>query len=195
MSKATGFLFPWRNTFRRLELERHWWHRLAVVLFFVALVPVLLCSWVIADEADSPVHSFGGDIQHWEVMSPPPDGYTIGPDVTPLTSPPDSNALGQGKIAIPLGDVNLPNADVRKTIEMPDGKTTTYLGTTSDETIKAEWRRKLNIATTKAALLGFGIAVLLTLIFSYLLQVGYRVVLYVIYGAKAGTAPGATATD
>jgi hypothetical protein len=82
-----------------------------------------------------------------------------------------------------------PPPTIQKTIEMPGGKIATYPGTTSDEAIKAEWKHKFNAATTKAALLGLVIAVLVTMAFSYLLQASYRALLYVIYGAKAGAAP------
>ncbi|MBN9615620.1 MAG: hypothetical protein J0G35_08615 [Acidobacteriales bacterium] len=60
-------------------------------------------------------------------------------------------------------------ADIRKTIELPNGENATYPGTTSDEAIKIEWKHKRNIAEAQAALLGLGIAVLMAVIFSYLL--------------------------
>lgn len=201
MRKIIGFLFPWVPTFKRLELEKRWWHRLAVVLFFIALAPLLLYSWVIGDDANSPVHSSGGEIQYWEIAPPLPGGYTIVPAISPNAPPPDSNVIGYGEIATPLGNTfdvlaaNARNSDLRKTIEMPDGTTVTYPGTASDEAIKSAWIHKLRIATAKAVMLGFGIAVLATLIFSYMLQVGYRAVLYVIYGAKAGAGAGAPAAD
>jgi hypothetical protein len=72
---------------------------------------------------------------------------------------------------------------------MPDGTTVTFPGTTPDETINAEWEHRLNTATTKSALYGFGWAVLVTVLFSYLFQAAYRALVYVIYGAKAKAAP------
>ena len=72
---------------------------------------------------------------------------------------------------------------------MPDGKTATYPEATSDETIMAEWRHKLHMAEIRAAWLGFCIATLVTVLFSYLLQASYRALLYVIYGAKARVDP------
>ena len=135
------------------------------------LVSTFLFSWVIGNEASSPVHSFEQEVHHWVG----PNGMLFDLDsFQPLdsTAPPTP-----------------PPPTVQKTIEMPDGKTVAYPGTTSDEAIKAEWRHKLNIATAKAALSGFGIALLVTVIFSYLLQASYRELLYVIYGAKAGAAP------
>jgi hypothetical protein len=168
MRRIIGCLFPWRKTIRRLELENHWWHRLAVVLFFVTLIAMFLFSWVIGDDVDSPSNSYDSEIHDW--------GGTGGTLFDLSTFQPlDNNSS-------PVA----PPPIVQKTIEMPDGKTVTYPGITSDETVKAEWKHRLNVATTKAALLGFAIAVLTTVIFSYLLQAGYRVVLYVIYGAIAG---------
>ncbi len=67
---------------------------------------------------------------------------------------------------------------------MPDGKTASFPATTSDDAIKLEWKHKLKLAEVQAALLGLGIAILVTLAFSYLLQAGYRALLYVIYGAE-----------
>jgi hypothetical protein len=105
---------------------------------------------------------------------------------------PDASSFDRSKVAIPLASVPLAptghvdSKDVRKTIEMPDGKTMTYPGTTPDEKINAEWQHRRNIATAKAALFGFGIAVLATVLFSYLLQAAYRALVYVIYGRKAG---------
>lgn len=78
---------------------------------------------------------------------------------------------------------------------MPNGETATYLGTTPDATIEGDWEHQRHLATLKAVLLGFGWAVLATLIFSYLLQAAYRALVYVIYGAKAGPTPDAPITQ
>lgn len=87
MRKVIGFLFPWRATFKRLELEKQWWHRLAVVVFFVALVPTLLYSWAIGDDAHTPVNSFESNIHHWGRFSN--DGILF--DIDSM-QPLDSNA-------------------------------------------------------------------------------------------------------
>ena len=169
MSKIVLILFPWKKTFKRLGLESRWWHRLAVVLFSITLVVAFLFSWAIADDAIAPTYSFDQDIHHWAVS----DGAMYDLDsFQPVanTSQPEQP----------------PTPTIQKTIEMPDGKITTYPGTTSDEAIKADWQHKLSTATHKALILGFMIAVLVTLAFSYLLQASYRALLYVIYGAKAG---------
>ena len=36
--QAATIVFPFKQTFRRLELERRWWHRLCVVIFFATLL-------------------------------------------------------------------------------------------------------------------------------------------------------------
>jgi hypothetical protein len=47
-------LFPWKGTIRRLELGKRWWHRLAVVVFFVVLIATLLVTWYRVGEF--PIH-------------------------------------------------------------------------------------------------------------------------------------------
>jgi hypothetical protein len=193
MSKIVGVLFPWRKTFKRLDLEKRWWQRLAVVLFSLALVIAFWFSLALGDDAYSPVHSFQQDINYWEILPPPPDGSVIDTSnqPTPTTDPPDASSFDRRKIAAPLsaplalgGQVS--SQYLRKTIQMPNGTTATYPGTKPDEAIKADWQRQLKTATHKALILGFVVAVLVTLAFSYLLQASYRALLYVIYGAKAG---------
>jgi len=45
--QAASIAFPFRQTFRRLELEKRWWHRLCVVLFFaVLLCTAVFTAWV-----------------------------------------------------------------------------------------------------------------------------------------------------
>jgi hypothetical protein len=201
MSKLVGVLFPWGRTFKRLELKERWWHRLAVVLFSIALIPSFLFSWVIGNEANVPIHSFDQDIHYWG-----PNGVPTGIELDLNSVQPLGNASptqtaqtpSQRSASVPSSLAGLtfgssppapPLPTIQKTIEMPDGKTATYSGNTSDEAIKAEWKHKLKIATAKAALLGFGVAVLVTVVFSYLLQASYRALLYVIYGANGGATP------
>lgn len=42
--RASSIAYPYRQTFRRLELERRWWHRLCVVIFSVVLAGTLPLS-------------------------------------------------------------------------------------------------------------------------------------------------------
>lgn len=193
--KIVGFWFPWRKTFRQLELQKRWWHRLAIVLFFTAIGPVFLISWAIGNRLDPPFNFVEGDIQCWEILPTPPRGFTPDQPVTPATPPPDASFVGQGRVAVPMKDASdklaaqARKSESLKTVEMPDGTTATYPGTLSDETINAEWRHKLNMAEVQQALLGFGIAVLMTIASSYLIQAAYRLLLYVIFGAKAKNVP------
>ncbi len=179
LGNAKSLLFPIRSTVRRLELEQRWWHRLAVVFFFVALVPILLSSSVLGYDMCEPEHDYIQEIHYWGGGGP--NGFLF-----------DLNSYQ------PL-DNTAPAAPrpptVQKTIEMPDGKTEWFPGSTSDDAINAEWNRRSNRANVKAFSLGFGIAVVLTLIFGYFLQGCYRLLLYVIYGAKARNASDTTASS
>lgn len=180
MRKFIGYLFPWRQTYRHLELEKRWWHRLVVVLFFVALVPTFLCSWVIGDDANPPQNAFGDNIHHWGTLPGTPNGVLLDLDSQPLDN------TSQAVSAPPI---------LQKTIEMPDGKTATFPGSISDEAIKSEWQNELSTDQTWAIFYGLGIALLVTVCFSYLLQAGYRAVLFVIYGAKARILPDGSPLD
>ncbi len=105
MSKIIGFLFPWWNTYRRLELQKRWWHRLAVVLFFIALVPALLFSWGIADDGSAPTNQFDSDITYWERTT---SGTLLSYD--PSSPPPvDLSSLG----AVPQAPANIPPSAFR----------------------------------------------------------------------------------
>src|ERR1039458_1533042 len=45
--RATSLAFPFKPTFRRLELEKRWWHRLCVVIFFAVLLgTAVFTAWV-----------------------------------------------------------------------------------------------------------------------------------------------------
>lgn len=182
MRNIIGCLFPWLKTFRRLQLEKRWWHRLAVVLFFVALTPAFVGSWVIGYSVSGPVYSFEQDIHHWGG----PNGMLFDLDsIQPLDN--NNNA--------PLVSPAPPPATVQKTIEMPNGKTATFPGSVSDEDIKAEWHHKLSMSEIQAIFYGFGIALLVTVFSSYLLQASYRAVLYIIYGAIAGRSVADASVD
>jgi hypothetical protein len=83
MRAVLTILFPWQGTFKQLELRRRWWHRLAVVAFFIALVAVLVASWVLAFGSLRPDHSYMPDIQYWAMDTDGnPEQITLGPPVT-----------------------------------------------------------------------------------------------------------------
>ncbi|MBW4039214.1 MAG: hypothetical protein HIU91_10130 [Acidobacteria bacterium] len=187
MSKIVGVLFPWRKTFKRLELEERWWHRLASVLFFVVLAVTLLYSWVIANDARTPVHPVFEGITNW---APIPMGATVDPaDVMQNHQRAVSNSEQEDTFdqVSPTALKQLP--ELTKDVQMPDGTTASYSGTTSDAVIKADWQHRLDIATRKALILGLVTAILVTVALSYMLQASYRALLYVIYGAMAKAAP------
>jgi uncharacterized membrane protein YhaH (DUF805 family) len=49
--KAFNILFPFRSKYRELRLCKLWWHRLAIVLFAVALSATLLMGiWTVVDD-------------------------------------------------------------------------------------------------------------------------------------------------
>ena len=176
LGNARSLLFPFSSTFRRLELEKRWWHRLAAVIFFVALIPAFLCSWTVGSDANEPEHTYIQDIHYWGGGGP--DGFLFDLDsyqpidntVPPAPRPPT----------------------VQKSIEMPDGKTEWFPGGTSDDAINAVWNRRSHRAAVKAFSLGLGVGIALTLAFCYLIQGCYRLLLYVIYGAKVRDTPDTT---
>jgi hypothetical protein len=45
-------LFPFIRTFRQLDLRRHWWHRLCLVLFFLAVIVSPLWIWISLNRAE-----------------------------------------------------------------------------------------------------------------------------------------------
>ena len=190
MRRIVGFLFPYRQIFRRLGLEARWWHRLVIVLFVPVLISTFLLLLVYGLAETQPLTSFAGGIQEWVIVPAPSTGVTVGQDPTPIAPPPDANSISQGKVAIAIKDIfdvagtNVTDSDLRKTIVMPNGTTVTYPGTVSNDVIWGDWQKRFSEAQFKASLLGFGIAALGTLMFSYLLQVIYRSALYVAFGAK-----------
>lgn len=169
MRKIIGFLFPWRRTYRRLKLEKLWWHRLAIILFFIALLTTFLYSWALGDDANGPPNPFNADIHHWGKLTGTPNG-----DLIDLDSDMSLDNTPQAAPALVC---------VQKTIEMPNGKTATFPGIISDEAIAAAWGNRMETANRRAIVYGFGIALLITALFGYLLQAAYRALLYIVYGA------------
>jgi len=174
-------LNPWQGTFNRLGLERLWWHRLAVVAFFITLVLVLGASSV----AFRPAHSTF-NVEYWQdgvaldsepvttPLPPPPPGYSAS-DVVP------SAALPDGVIANPDYRPAGATGPPKQRVSMPDGNTVEFSGKAMKS--EAEIRRIWNIALLKAWLLSIAIAIGITLAVSYLFQSLYRALLYVVYGS------------
>jgi hypothetical protein len=177
-------LNPWQGTFNRHGLAKHWWHRLAVVTFFLTLVLGLGASWV----AFRPVHSYM-DVEYWMndihgariAMPPPPTpppGYSVSEVVV---GPPEKDGV-MWDMPSADGTFHSFNAGERlsQQVYMPDGTSADFVPCKSD----AEVRRIWNTALLKARTLSIAIAIGITLAFSYLLQSLYRVLLYVVYGTE-----------
>jgi hypothetical protein len=97
MVKIALIFFPWRKTFERLELQRHWWHRLSVVLFAIALILFLPLAWIFSFTAFTPYPAGTPEIDFWTVDSagnrnnlpiPPPSATGIAPEAQQSPLPP-----------------------------------------------------------------------------------------------------------
>jgi hypothetical protein len=82
MREVLAILFPWQGTFKQLGLGERWWHRLAVVAFFIALLPALGGSGFLAFSYFQP-HTRTLYIRYWTaVTAGNPVEVTLGPPVT-----------------------------------------------------------------------------------------------------------------
>ena len=182
-------LNPWQGTFNRLGLYRRWWHRLAVVTFFIALLLVLGASWGFAFSYFRPVQSLlniqytphaetqaeydaaveklkekrqkGIDVSEYESPVPVGTYWELPKDYTP-------NPAGRGIIW-----------DAAEVV-MPDGTTADF---ESAKAAERTWNKALHAAKLKEWTLSTTVAIVLTLSFSYLLMSLYRTLLYVVYGS------------
>jgi hypothetical protein len=105
MSTIAGLLFPWRKTFKQLELRKLWWHRLALVLFCIALILLLAISTLYTFAANSPYPSSMPNIRFWTVDSngnendlpyPPTEASQIAPEVPQSSDSDDALAKRYG---------------------------------------------------------------------------------------------------
>jgi hypothetical protein len=197
---VSGFFFPWRNTFRRLELEQRWWHRLARVLFFAALIFLPFAAWFLTTNGTEPTNTVLQNTRYWYVdgtgnhidLSEPPQGATaIAPEAQNASNSTVTEWDASGKpihpAAYPTGketvklDMTKASA-IHAEVDMPSGEAREFVGKSPKE-IKAEWDKALRKARLNQILMSLGVAVVVALVFSYLLQALYRALLYVIYGA------------
>jgi hypothetical protein len=231
--QAVSLVFPFRQTFQRLELEKCWWHRLCVAAFFAALSAAFaLIAWatyvasqpqvdqmpdILETVDDQPVIRSGVDVgailgneqgivsdhsaslsqfgQMIKAKYPVYDTYKdediarlvldVYPqyrsaisDVPPFRVPkaPDSDG---SPVIDPLS--YRPIVDI-KTIQMPDGSTSRFAPTVSDDAIKAQWSHAKTRLTFKALAWAGSYSIASALFISYLLQLVYRSLLYVIFG-------------
>jgi hypothetical protein len=226
--QAISFAFPFRPTFRRLDLEKRWWHRLGVVIFFLVLLGTAFFTiWVVYsvfapqittmpdvqvgdifdqvaaekqqnapntpsgtmmgwDAQGNPIDAQGNPIRQPQIIPPPPSGTIVKNDpYAPygghiVKQPATGAPIFDMSKAVPIESTYKP---LDKTIQMPDGSTSRFAGTVSDDSIKAQWRHSKTRQTLKAMTWAALITIVVALFISYLLQATYRALLYVIYGS------------
>jgi len=87
------------------------------------------------------------------------------------------------KIAKPATLDSSKERPLNKSIQMPNGSTSTFAGTVSDDDIKAQWNHANTRQTLKAIMWTALITIATALFISYLFQFAYRVLLYVVFGS------------
>jgi hypothetical protein len=190
-----------------MALERRWWHRLAVVFFAVLLVTVLLYSFAIFSSFYSPPDwERSPMITHWDESghemlpdldmkkSVPLDGVSFTP-ISPnaqvvqqkLPDPAPAQGASSSDDWEPVPATPQTPVVKTKTVDMPDGTTSSFPGYVSDDAINAQWMRNLQRRKYYELSLATSLSILFTLISSYLLQAAYKTVLYVIFGTLPKT--------
>ena len=195
MRAVLAILFPWRRTFKELGLKKRWWHRLAVVAFSIALMPILGASWVLAFSSLQPDQSSMPPIQYWAMDTDGnPEQIILGP---PVTQAQHDAAMKQSAATVPVGTQVIieppgmpinPNVPLKAKVNMPDGTLGEFVGKSEAE-ITVAWNKALHKAVFTAWLLSFAIAIAMTLASSYLFQSLYRTLLYVVYGSTNDRGP------
>ena len=257
--RAASVAFPFKRTFTHMELERSWWHRLSIVIFFATLLGTSVFLAGVSYIEFAPKVSTMPDVKHdpWEVVSvEPQSGIDLSAGFEPKRSgenpavqfdpyasygghidlkqstgsfavqammdshgtvhqvsvdkvtealqagekrvvrmydpqeirrwvPEDEllNAVKAGGKLAPSTNPDTNNyKQLDKTIEMPDGSLASFAGSVSDDTIRARWNHAKNLYTLRAVLLTFLVALSSTVVVSYLMQLGYRAFLYVLFG-------------
>jgi hypothetical protein len=195
MDKIGLIFFPWRRVFKRLQLQRRWWHRLAVVLFAIALILFLPLAWVYTFTAWEPYPSGIPEIDFWtadsdgnrnNLMSPPPSATQIVPE----TQQPSTDG---SPLPLPPGFVpeqppqQKPRFDFTKAVPihasviMPNGTYSEFVGRSRND-ISAEWKKEMQQAVIKQWAFSIVLSLVALLVISYLLQTFYRALVFVIYG-------------
>lgn len=79
------FLFPFTSIFKSLKLENRWWHRLALVIFFVAFLAVgaLIVAVIVEDVG----------VQRTVLQSDSVQSETSSPSSTPTKRDPETQAV------------------------------------------------------------------------------------------------------
>jgi hypothetical protein len=171
MGKISLMFFPWQRAFKKLELQRHWWHRLALVLFTIALILLFPLAWFFAFEAFEPPSEMTY-IRLWTVDK---NG-----NIHDLTDPPAS--AGQSDVdqsRPPDASEFLP---VHALVEMPNRESKEFVGKSRSD-ILIEWNRSMPNAVIGQWVSSIVCSLAAVLFTSYLLQALYRTLLFVIYGS------------
>jgi hypothetical protein len=116
------------------------------------------------DANGNPIHTNHGPWAVVAVDGKPVKGLPPGAIVTPIT--PDLTSF----------------QPVVKLVKMPDGSTSRFASTVSDDVIKKQWSHAKRIQTWKAIGWAGLFTVAIALFVNYLLQGSYRTLLYVIFG-------------
>lgn len=177
--QAASIVFPFRQTFRRLELQRRWWHRLCIVLFFVALTLAPFTVWALMMSSTQPANILSQNVHYWyedksgnrvELSDPPQEAVEIAPEMQDASDGKQAVRLDQSK-----------SAPIHAAVNMPDGNTKEFVRKSPKE-ITTEWNKALRKARLNQEMLSLGVAIGVIVIFNYLLQGAYRALLYVIFG-------------
>jgi len=207
-SKGILLLFPFSRTFREMGLSRHWWHRLAIVLYATSLIVCGLLVWALRSEAPyraswSEQHSVGYE-----------NAVAVGKRIGhPVYDAADKVVFFDSDGKLRLVQYNLVNEAVEsgghRAVPMtsPDGKWVGYVPENRVSDATTAGGRVLNVP--KGYVLGsagfddeipywylrrhpkwwqlllelYGVVLLATLGFSYLLQGVYRAFVYIVRGS------------
>jgi hypothetical protein len=207
---AAAILLPFRPTFRRLELEKRWWHRLCLVAFFGALSTIFAAVaglsystlapqtseptiWITVDPSE--VSGVTLDFSKAQPIPQRPKTAQTAPETIPFGQEKSDSARQTLKSGDPIpadaqvGKYGINDIDPgEKSVEMPDGKTVKFPGSMSDDAIKIQWTNAQHHQMLTAIFWAALLAILSALILSYAVQAAYRALLYVVFGAPTVTA-------
>jgi hypothetical protein len=212
-SKLTPLFFPFSRTFRKMGLSRHWWHRLAIVLYASLLIVCAAVVWALRSEspyraswaepervghenADAIGHRIGHPVYDAadKVVFFDSDGnlrlvqYNLvseavesgGHRAVPMVSP-DSKWVGY----LPENRVSDATKAGGRSLNIPQGFV--LESTTADNEIPY-WYLRRHPKWWQVLLELYGVVLVVTLGFSYLLQGVYRAFVYIVRGSPPAAA-------
>lgn len=99
--RIVSVVFPFRSTFRRLELEKRWWHRLFIVIFFVALFGTAVFTvWVTYAVFAPQVQAMPEIVSMVDTTQP---GLSTQTDIDAILTANDRSLLPSGATLLPHG--------------------------------------------------------------------------------------------